>query len=463
MRPRVLAILALALSVFGGLLLVLWLPKTITLQVDGRPSEVTTLKFTVGGLLRQEGVDWGMDDLILPAPSSWLREGETIQVAHAATILLFADGEQYTLHTAERIPANILALARVPLYPGDQIWMHGVPIPASQPLPYASEYRLQVRRAHVVTIREGGGAIYRLKTTAPTLGAALEEAGLVLRLADRLTPSPATRLTDDLEANLQRAKKLTIQIGTQSLEAFSAASTVGQALAEVGMPLQGLDVSQPAAEEPLPEDGAIRIQRVYEEVLLEQEVIPFTTQYQPLPDLEIDQQAIVQPGTYGLTVRRVRVRYAGDQEMARLVEAEWTAQTPKPRIIGYGTQINVRTVQTPDGPLEYWRAVRMYATSFSPCRLGIPDYCNDQTYSGEKVRKGLAAVVRRWYPSMAGRQVYVPGYGTATIADIGAGIPGRYWIDLAYPDDEYVSWHQWVTVYFLTPIPPTDQILWILP
>jgi len=27
------------------------------------------------------------------------------------------------------------------------------------------------------------------------------------------------------------------------------------------------------------------------------------------------------------------------------------------------------------------------------------------------------------------------------------------WIDLGYPDDNYVIWHQYVTVYYLTPIP----------
>jgi hypothetical protein len=40
-----------------------------------------------------------------------------------------------------------------------------------------------------------------------------------------------------------------------------------------------------------------------------------------------------------------------------------------------------------------------------------------------------------------------------TIADTGGGIPGRKWIDLGYEDDDYVSWHNWVTVYFLTPVP----------
>lgn len=55
---------------------------------------------------------------------------------------------------------------------------------------------------------------------------------------------------------------------------------------------------------------------------------------------------------------------------------------------------------------------------------------------------------------MAGQQVYVPGYGHGVIGDSGGGgIPGRYWIDLAYDDENYVGWHHWTTLYFLTPVP----------
>ncbi len=67
----------------------------------------------------------------------------------------------------------------------------------------------------------------------------------------------------------------------------------------------------------------------------------------------------------------------------------------------------------------------------------------------------------QWYYYSGFDQVYVPGYGTATIGDTGGGIPGRYWIDLGYSEEDYVSWHQYVTVYFLTPVP--DRIMWVLP
>ncbi|NIR65798.1 MAG: hypothetical protein GWN00_25280, partial [Aliifodinibius sp.] len=96
-------------------------------------------------------------------------------------------------------------------------------------------------------------------------------------------------------------------------------------------------------------------------------------------------------------------------------------KSPQPTIIGYGTQTSIKEASTPDGVIQYWRAVTVYATSYSPCRLGVEDYCSSTTASGATLRKGVIGVTRNWYNYMQGQQVYVPGYGYATIEDIGAG------------------------------------------
>jgi 3D (Asp-Asp-Asp) domain-containing protein len=58
--------------------------------------------------------------------------------------------------------------------------------------------------------------------------------------------------------------------------------------------------------------------------------------------------------------------------------------------------------------------------------------------------------------------MYVVGYGRAEAADVGGGVRGR-WIDLGYEDHNFVNWHEYVTVYFLTPVPPASSIVWIFP
>jgi hypothetical protein len=58
--------------------------------------------------------------------------------------------------------------------------------------------------------------------------------------------------------------------------------------------------------------------------------------------------------------------------------------------------------------------------------------------------------------------LYVPGYGKSIAADTGGGVKGKF-VDLGFSDDDYESWHWWTDVYLLTPVPPADEIRWILP
>jgi 3D (Asp-Asp-Asp) domain-containing protein len=104
----------------------------------------------------------------------------------------------------------------------------------------------------------------------------------------------------------------------------------------------------------------------------------------------------------------------------------------------------------------------MYATSYAAKFLSRPPTSPNygRTASGKILTKGLVAIDRR-YVSF-GTRMYVPGYGPAEAADTGGGVKGR-WIDLGFDDWNYESWHRVVRVYFLTPVPPPDQIVWIIP
>ncbi|NPA31545.1 MAG: DUF348 domain-containing protein, partial [Chloroflexi bacterium] len=284
---------------------------------------------------------------------------------------------------------------------------------------------------------------------------ALAQAGLDLHPADDL------RATD--EGWLWRpARVVRIREGADTRVVRVAAETVGQALDRAGVPLVGLDTVEPDEARPLPEDVPLQVQRVRQIWQTRAESVPYGRETRPLPDVELDTIQVVQEGRPGLKMRWERVRYVDDEEVERRTVGEWLVQPPQPRVVGYGTKVVIRTLDTPAGPVKYWRAVRVYATSYSPCRVG-GDKCSSVTASGARLKKGVIAVTVPWYRSMKGMQVYVPGYGFGRILDTGGGIPGRYWIDLGYSDDDYVPWHQWTTIYFLAPPPPPEDILYILP
>jgi len=455
MKARNLYLLLAALAIAGAGLITLATRKTVTL-VDGEQRRtLKTFAFSTGQLLAEQGLPIGPGDEILPGLDARLQDGATVRVQRAAQISILADRKIIPLLTTERVPANLMANARITLSPGDLILLDGRPVLPGEPLDVDGAAVLSLKRA-VKVVLDDGSQVRTLFSTAATLGRALWEAGILLEEADRLDPPSSTSLAgagpDGLQAVLKRARDLTIQTAEAEVKVSSSAETVGEALALSGMALEGLDYSLPAEDQPLPDDGIVRVVRVSESVLVEQTPLPFETEYQPVTDLEIDQQQIVQTGEYGLTARRVRVLYEDGVEITRTLEAEWVARPPQNRVVGYGTQIVMHTLETPEGTIQYWRALQMWATSYHPSTTG------NTTASGLPLKKGVAAIDRRYIPFYT--RMYIPGYGEAVAADIGGGVIGR-WIDLGYSDSDYESWHQWVTVYFLWP--PPENIVWIIP
>ena len=448
--------------VLAGLaLLAAELHKTVQLEINGDARTVTTWAVTVGGLLQQQGITLDPADYLAPPASAWLNAGSTIRIQPAYPVNLLADGRYSQLTTAERKPGNILAEAGIALYPGDVLLVNGLPAQPEKALDQAAGQTLQLHRAVPVTIitPQNRQTIY---SSAPTLGRALWEAGITFTSADRLDPPADTPLSGPIEAHFQPARRLDITLGDRTVTAFSTAPTVGQALAEAGVALQGLDYSLPAEGKHVPANGKIKVVRVQEQISLSQEPLPNEIEFQPDPELEIDNQRFISIGVYGVKAQQERVRLEDGKEVSRQVTAEWVAREPENRVIGYGTKISKKTAKVPGGTIEYWRAVPMYATSYSPCRLGVPQ-CNDVTASGLKLQKGVAGVAKSWYGYTVGQRVYVPGYGTAVIADFGNGLPGKNLIDLGYSESDFKVWHQDVTVYFLWPPPPPEQIMWVLP
>jgi uncharacterized protein YabE (DUF348 family) len=446
------AIILLAVPLIVCFIVALGLRKTVTLSVDGQSTSVTTYTFKVGNLLHAWDIPLSPLDELSPSQDTWLKNGDQVTLVNAIPVQILADGQIKSLYSADRIPSNLLTAAGVVVLPGDQVFSNGQVIDPSQPFPEnIKSLSLQIVPSVNYTLTVDGKTS-DLSSTAQTLGSALWVAGYTLFAADQLTPTAYTPLTTGLTATLKRSRQVTIHVQESSVITRTAASTVGEALKDAGLSLQALDYSLPSPDTPIPSNGEMRLVRVTEEVLVEQSPLPFETEYQPDVDLEIDNQSILQAGEYGLSAQRVRVRYEDGQEVSRQVESQWVARQPQPRIVGYGTSVVMHTTTVDGVPIQYWRALNMYATSYHPSTTG------STTASGLPLKKGVAAVDTSLIPFFT--QMYVPGYGEVIAADIGGGVSGRM-IDLGYSDDDYVPWHSWVTVYFLWP--PPDNIVWIVP
>ena len=467
----------------------------VTLVVDGTPRRVRSNCATVGEMLDDAGIVLEEWDRLSPDRDAPLRARMIVSVARAVPVVVAADGARRTVHTHSRSPEEILEQAGVERYPGDELWVNGRLVVEGPLLSAANAQGLhpgqslaltgegaprgvsarggadrlepvpishvEIKRATLFYVHDG--AIQQaLRATQRTVGQALHEARVLLYAGDRVYPDLNTPLAPGLHVRIQRGVPVSIAVDGRVLRTRTLRTTVGEVLAELGVGLVGKDYVEPALDAEIRPDVRIRVARVVEETVVEQEQIPFETDWIADASLELDHRRVDDAGHNGLRRRRYRVVFEDGQEVERYLEDDWTAREAETRKISYGTRIVVRTLDAPEGTIEYWRRIRVFLTSYTEATCGkAPDH---PTYGitrlGWQMRHGIIAVDPRVIRLRS--QLYVPGYGPGVAGDTGGLILGRH-IDLGHEVDNFVMYFRWGYVYVRTPVPPSSQIRWILP
>ncbi len=469
------------LATFGALILGYRVTGVaVTLVVDGQPRQLHTHQDTVRGLLREVDIRLHPEDIVAPPLDTDLVPGSVVQVRLARPVTVEADGRRMEVRTQRQRVADILGDARVHVKPHDEVLVDGQVWNLDADLPQAaldeesrrgpglasaaggsSPLRIVIRRAVPVILNDDGVPV-TLYTTQPTVGEALLARGIFLYLGDRVTPSLGSRVLASMRIYIKRSTPVIISADGDTIRTRTQRNIVSDVLGQEGVTLMGKDYSVPSPDTPLTEDMEVQVVRVREELEIEQQLIPFESKWVPDPEMRIDTQQLVQTGESGVIKSRYRVTYENGQEVNNALEDEWIDHSPSDKIIAYGTQVVVQTLDTPDGPFEYWRHFRVLATSYSAATSGKdkdhPRY--GITRTGLKAGYGVIAVDPKVIPLWS--EVYVPGYGKAVAGDTGGSILGRH-IDLGFDEDIPPLWYRWVDVYVSTPVPASDQIRYVLP
>lgn len=449
-------IIACLLLIVGGLLIWQGLFQRTKIVVDGFPFKFRNSALTVQGMLQSAGISLDQDDKVYPDVEGFIWDLPGINITSAKNLRLWTPNKELAISTTATIPGNILLENGISLFPQDRVLLDGEWIDPGEPLINESDLLIQFQPAQPVDL-EISGIEHRIYTDQATLGAALEAASVEVGPQDWVSESLLAPIRENMTVSIQHAQPLSIKIGDSIISGLSPAHTVGEALSDAGLPLQNLDVSIPAADEPVPQDGVIELVRVWEDLLLETDEVAFENEYASDPETTLDEYSVIEPGQPGIYASRDRIQYANGQEVHRWPEGTWQASEPRNGVLGYGTKVVIR-IEVVDGvTIEYWRKKTVFATSYEPCdNQGV---CHDGTAGGYPLQRGIVAVTPQWYSvpnglAMADLNVYVPGYGRAIIGDVGGGIPGTPWIDVAYrPEDDFTWDAHWTTMYFLTPVP----------
>jgi uncharacterized protein YabE (DUF348 family) len=380
------------------------------------------------------------------------------QAQGSRTVTIRDGSETRTISTSETMPLLILNEAGITAQPTDRVLVNGVAFGLEDEISLAGNLDIQLFRT--VSVRLISPQMDKtILTSAMTVADVLNEDGIVLGSLDEVRPPLTTPITDSLTISIFPAQELTVTTGGMVVKIRSTARTVGEALAEAGLPLMGLDTSSPAENEPLPVDGQITVRRVSESVVVELQSIPFDSEESESADVAFGSQEILQNGVNGVAMVRTRIRFEDGVEVSRVQEEKMTLKEPVTQIIATGSKI-VLSPADGDAPYPYWFATQMYASWYSPCNSGTGS-CSYGTASGARAGYGIVAVDYSIYSYLAGMRVYIPGYGVATIGDTGGGpiietafgVARTQWIDLGYDDNNIGALSGWVTVYFLEPAP----------
>jgi len=455
----------------------------VTLLVDGYPEPFRTHLTSVEALLKEAGLELHLKDIVSPELEAPIASGDVISIRRARPVTVQVDDRTIETRTHNRTLSDLLPGLGVTLQPRDRVIVNGQEAGLTASLPghnpasrlvssrggnrdwhgQGEEASLCIVIQRAVSIHlDNDGHLATLYTTESTVGEALRAEGINLYLGDRIEPGLSSPISSDMWVYIQRSKPATIQVDGRLIKTRTLGETVSEALAQEGVALLGKDYTEPGVDTPIDEDMTIRVVRVREETVIEQDPISFETTWQPDPNLELDHQRLDQGGENGVAKRRIRVAYEDGQEVERALEAEWVDREPTNKVIAYGTKIVLRKLETPSGTLTYWRKIRALATSYTAATSGKsrdhPQY--GITRLGWEMRGGIVAVD----PNVINlrTEMYVPGYGVGVAGDTGGKVRGRH-VDLGYEEGELKLWYKWVDVYLLVPPPPANQIRWVLP
>ncbi|MGY1751807.1 ubiquitin-like domain-containing protein [Blastococcus sp. SYSU D01042] len=215
------------LGLVGGTLAFFVAQKSVTLTVDGQAQQVGTYADTVAEVLDEEGLQPAAHDVLLPAASEPLADGDTVVLTRARPLQLSVDGvEQEIYVTALSVDE---ALEQLGLR-GDGLVLSAS---RSERLPLDGMSLTVITPKDVVLVVDGQERV--VTSTAATAADLLAEQGIALSGTDRASVDLAQPLADQMRVQVFRVEVSEVteivtvpheRVETPNPEAFVGEKTV---------------------------------------------------------------------------------------------------------------------------------------------------------------------------------------------------------------------------------------------
>ncbi len=190
------------------------------------------------------------------------------------------------------------------------------------------------------------GVRFPAPRTGATLGDTLRAADVQWSAADLLLPSADTPTTSIDTVLLERARTVTVRVGTETRHVQVRATHVGEVLLHAEISLGPTDRVVPAREMPVADGATIVVTRVHEGTDTEVEKIAPPLRVLRDPTLPLDTEIVVDAGRAGQAERVVRTRTENGHVVARRTLQRTVVEKPQARVVRRGTKVTVLGSET---------------------------------------------------------------------------------------------------------------------
>ena len=174
--------------------------KDLVVDVNGDKVELATFAKDVDGALQAAGVQVGEEDIVSPAPSESVADGDEISVRTAKPVAVSIDGEQQQLSTTDLTVSDLLNNLQG-VNPGAAVKSGEDDVDKDAQLKDGMD--LEVVSPKIIKINDGGKNTYT-KIAAKTVGDVLKERGIKLDEDDRVFPAKEEKVTEGMSIKVER-------------------------------------------------------------------------------------------------------------------------------------------------------------------------------------------------------------------------------------------------------------------
>jgi uncharacterized protein YabE (DUF348 family) len=172
--------------------------KTVTLDVDGSPTTVTTMRSRVLDVVKENGFELGERDDLSPAPDARVHDSDTITLRRSRPLQISLDGRdaRQVWTTAPTVEEALAQLSMTDTAPAAASRGSRVPL---------GGMALAVVSAKTVQI-DDGGVIRTVRLAAPSVADLLAADGTPLVQGDRVAPAASTPVTEGMQIQVTRIR-----------------------------------------------------------------------------------------------------------------------------------------------------------------------------------------------------------------------------------------------------------------